>query len=195
MKKLYLFDFDGTLTYRDTLFLFLKYYHPQKYFLGFLKHIPLFILMKLKLISPEKVKKSFIASVLKGEKEKLILQKSQTFADQFFTQIIRENALDFIQKINRDSVDGYLVTASLDIWTRPFAQKLGLQLIATEADFQAGVCTGAWKTKNNNGKEKVRRIKQEIKDKKYDKIIAFGDTSGDRSMLSLAHEAHYRFFH
>ena len=64
-----------------------------------------------------------------------------------------------------------------------------------EAKFENGVFTGHFNTKNNNGVEKVNRIKKEIEGKKFDKIIAFGDTSGDKPMLSLAHESHYRFFH
>ena len=60
MKKLYLFDFDGTLTYKDTMFLYLQFYNEKKYFWNFLKHIPLFVLVKLHLANAEKVKKSFI---------------------------------------------------------------------------------------------------------------------------------------
>lgn len=54
MKKLYLFDFDGTLTYKDTMFLYLNL---AKFKLQFIKHIPLFVLLKLKLADAEKVKK------------------------------------------------------------------------------------------------------------------------------------------
>ena len=66
MRKLYCFDFDGTLTHKDTMFLYLKFYDATKYRIQFVKHIPLFILLKLKLADAEKVKKSFIASILKG---------------------------------------------------------------------------------------------------------------------------------
>lgn len=195
MKKLYLFDFDGTLTYKDTMFMFLKYYDSKKYFWGFLKHIPLFVLLKLHLANTEKVKKSFIASVLKGEREEALNKKSQEFLNQSYPEIFRENALEFIAKIDRQNIESYLVTASLDIWAKPFAEKLGMRLIATEARFENGIFTGQFKTRNNNGVEKAKRINKEIEGKKFDKIIAFGDTSGDKSMLSLAHEAHYRFFH
>lgn len=195
MKKLYLFDFDGTLTYKDTMFLFLRFFDAQKYFWSFLKHLPLFVLVKLHLANAEKVKKSFIASILKGEREEAIEQKAHEFFDHFYPKIVRENALDFIAKIDAQNIESYLVTASLDLWTAPFAEKFGMKLIATEAQFENGLFTGNFKTKNNNKEEKAIRIKQEIQGKKYDKIIAFGDTSGDKPMMALAHEAHYRFFH
>jgi len=43
--------------------------------------------------------------------------------------------------------------------------------------------------------KKVHRIKKLIEKETFDKIIAFGDTSGDREMLSWADEGFYRFFH
>lgn len=195
MKKLYLFDFDGTLTYRDTMFLFLKFYDARKFYWGFVKHIPLFVLMRLGLLNVERVKKSFIVSVLKDQTQEALQQKAQEFFERYYPRIVRENALEFISNMDREKTEGYIITASLDVWTRPFAEKLGLKLLATEARFENGVFTGHFRTKNNNGKEKTLRILQEIKDRKFDKIIAFGDTSGDRPMLELADEGHYRFFH
>lgn len=70
MKKLYCFDFDGTITTKDTMFLFLRFYNPGRYYFQFMRHVPLFVMMKLKLANTERVKKSFITSILKDEKQK-----------------------------------------------------------------------------------------------------------------------------
>jgi phosphatidylglycerophosphatase C len=195
MKKLYLFDFDGTLTYKDTMFLFLKFYNPSKYSLQFLKHIPLFILLKLKLASAEAVKKSFISSMLKGDSRYSIDKKAKLFFDQNYPALIRENALDFIKNIDRENTQSYIVSASLDIWVRPFAEELNMTLLATKAEFENDIFTGRFIGKNCNKDEKVCRIEAELDGKKYDKIIAFGDTSGDKPMFKFANESHYRFFH
>ncbi|GAA4152631.1 HAD family hydrolase [Chryseobacterium ginsenosidimutans] len=195
MKKLYCFDFDGTLTYKDTMFMYLKFYDPIKFQVQFLKHVPLFVLLKLKLAETEKVKKSFIGSILKGQTKEKIEKKSKQFFEEHYPKIIRENALDFIQNIDRDNTQSLLVTASLDIWAKPFADAFKMQLVSTKAEFQNGVFTGNFIGKNCNGKEKLVRIEAEIKDHKYDKIIAFGDTSGDKPMLKWANEGHYQFFH
>ncbi len=196
MKKLYCFDFDGTLTYKDTMFLYLKFYNPAKFRLQFIKHIPLFILLKLKLADAEKVKKSFIGSILKGQLQTKIEEKSKRFFEENFPRIIRENALDFIENINQEKTKSLMVTASLDIWTQPFADQLKMELIATKAEFKNGIFTGNFMSKNCNGKEKVVRIKEFMNNStKYDKVIAFGDTSGDKEMLSWANEGHYQFFH
>lgn len=195
MKKLYCFDFDGTLTYKDTMFMYLKFYDSTKYRIQFLRHVPLFILLKLKLAETEKVKKSFIGSILRGQTQEKIEQKSKQFFEQHYPKIVRENALDFIKNIDRNNTQSLLVTASLDIWVKPFAEELKMELVSTRAEFKNGVFTGNFVGKNCNGKEKLIRIKEEINDSKYDKIIAFGDTSGDRPMLKWANEGHYQFFH
>lgn len=195
MKKLYLFDFDGTLTYKDTMFLYLKYYNSSKFRIQFLKYIPLFILLKFKFADAEKVKKSFISSILKGQTEAKIQKKSQNFFKEYYPELFRQNALDLILNINAKNTEAYIVTASLDIWVEPFAEQFKMKLLATEAEFKDGIFTGNFKTKNCNGVEKLNRIKKEISDKKFDKIIAFGDTSGDKAMLNFADESYFRFFH
>ncbi|UKB85136.1 haloacid dehalogenase-like hydrolase [Chryseobacterium sp. MEBOG06] len=195
MKKLYCFDFDGTLTYKDTMFMYLKFYNSTKYRIQFLRHVPLFILLKLKLAETEKVKKSFIGSILRGQTQEKIEMKSKQFFEHHYPEIVRENALDFIKNIDRNNTQSLLVTASLDIWVKPFADELKMELVSTRAEFKNGVFTGNFVGKNCNGPEKLVRIKEEINDSKYDKIIAFGDTSGDRPMLKWANEGHYQFFH
>ena len=195
MKKLYCFDFDGTLTYKDTMFLYLKFYNTSKFRIQFIKHIPLFTLLKLNLLDAEKVKKSFISSILKGQSKAKIEKKTQEFFEQYYPEIFRENALDFIKNIDYSQTDCYIVSASLDIWVKPFAEKFKMNLIATKAEFKNEVFTGNFVGKNCNGPEKVNRIKEEITGKKYDKTIAFGDTSGDQQMLDWANEGQFKFFH
>ncbi|MBU8884016.1 haloacid dehalogenase-like hydrolase [Kaistella sp. DKR-2] len=195
MKKLYCFDFDGTLTYRDTMFLYLKFYNSRTFTVQFIRHIPLFVLLKLKLADAEKVKKSFIASILKGESKTEIENKSQEFFRHFYPKICRENALEFIKNINREQTESYIVSASLDIWVQPFADAFQMKLLATRAEFKDDLFTGNFIGKNCNGPEKVSRIKEAIAGKKFDKTIAFGDTSGDREMLAWANESQFEFFH
>ena len=141
------------------------------------------------------MKKSFISSILKGERKAKIERKSQAFFEKYNPEIFRENALEFIKNIDRKNTESYIVSASLDIWVKPFAEKLNIKLIATRAEFENDIFTGNFIGRNCNGAEKVNRIKEEIGDKKYDKTIAFGDTSGDKEMLAWANEGQFEFFH
>ena len=88
-----------------------------------------------------------------------------------------------------------MVTASLDIWVKPFADYLKMNLLATKGEFIDGKFTGNFLGKNCNDDEKVNRIKMAILGRKFDKTIAFGDTAADRPMLNWADEGHYKFFH
>lgn len=195
MKKLYCFDFDGTITYRDTMFLYLRFYDSKKFARKFLMHIPLFILLKLKLADAEKVKKSFISSILKGQSKTKIEKVSKRFFDHYYPQICRPNALDFIKNRDREHTESFIVSASLDIWVQPFADEFNMKLLATHAEFVNNIFTGNFVGKNCNGAEKVNRINEALQGRKFDKTIAFGDTAGDREMFAWADESQFEFFH
>ena len=195
IKTLYCFDFDGTITKHDTMFMFLKFYSPKRFYIQFILFIPLFILARLKLADVEKVKKSFINSIIGGESREKIAIQSDAFFRKTSSVIFRKEALEFIEKIDRTATDCILVTASLDCWVKPFSDHLNMKLVATEARFENNLFTGDFKTKNCTGKEKVNRIKQVINGKHYDKIVAFGDSPGDKEMFAWADEYYYRYFH
>ena len=195
MKNLYCFDFDGTLTKHDTLFMFLKYFNQKRYYAQFIKHIPLFFLYKIRLVEAGRIKKSFIRSILHGASCEVLQNLANSFFKEKFTIICRESAVEFLEKLDREKNDCLLVSASLDIWVKPFADHFKMELVSTKAKFENNLFTGDFLTKNCNGKEKVYRIQKAIEGKKYKQIIAFGDSVGDREMLAWADVAHYRFFH
>ena len=61
MTKLYAFDFDGTLTTRDTLLEFIRYAcGTPRFLLGFLIHSPLLVLMKLRLYPNGRTKEGIV---------------------------------------------------------------------------------------------------------------------------------------
>lgn len=195
MRKLYCFDFDGTLTTKDSLFLFLKHCKPKQYNGIMLKYLPLFILLKLKFADAEKVKIQLVNEFLMGKSKTELEQKAKEFFEKNHQKILRPKALAYIQNLDAQQNKLLLVTASLDIWVKPFADYLGLKLIATKIHFENGLFTGKLGSKNCNKLEKVKRIKNEIKDENFDKTIAFGDSSGDTAMLEWANNQYFRFFH
>ena len=67
MKKIYAFDFDGTLTTKDTLLEFIRFAKGNVGLaVGFLYYSPLIILMKLHLYPNWKVKQKIFAWFFKG---------------------------------------------------------------------------------------------------------------------------------
>ena len=195
MKTLYCFDFDGTITKRDTMFMFLKFYSPSKFYLQFILYIPFFVLIKLKITDAERIKKRFITSIIGRESKDKIEKQSYLFFQEKFSLIIRQGALSFIQDIDRRYADCFIVTSSLDFWVKPFSDYLNMKLIATETKFENNMFSGDFKTKNCSGQEKVDRIKLAIEGKEYNKIVAYGNSSGDKDMLEWADKSYYRYFH
>lgn len=194
MKTLYCFDFDGTITKQDSMFLFLRFCNPQKYNARFFRFVPLFFLMKTRLISAETVKRMFISSFLKGKTTAQLQELSLLFFLKYKDSLLREKAVSYIRDLDKNNSKAYLVSASLDIWLEPFAEYLSMDCISTKAEYKKGVFTGKFATPNCNKEEKVMRIKNEITTQEFDKTIAFGDTNGDEQMLAWANEGHFRYF-
>lgn len=184
---MFLFDFDGTLTRKDSLFAFLKFAasSPMAYRLGLLRFAPRMALMKFGFLDAGPVKEAFISHFLKGKTR----QELEDLADRFYGEVVpgilRTKAMNYLQVLKAEPHRRILVSASLDIWLRPFAEAKGLELICTEAEFEGDIFTGKFATPNCNGPEKARRIKAHLNLDDYSQVFAFGDSKGDREMLAL----------
>ena len=87
-----------------------------------------------------------------------------------------------------------IVSASIECWLKPWCDKNGLGLIATKLEIKDGRVTGKFLTKNCYGIEKANRVKEGYNLDDYDYIYAYGDSRGDKELLALAHESHYKPF-
>lgn len=193
-RKLYLFDFDGTLTTKDSLFDFLKFSFPNHYNKYFLIFFPLFILAKLKLAEPRRIKEKFIARFLKGKSSHEIQSLSNRYFEKNYPLIIHPKADEYIKSVSNYH-DKFIVSASVDFWLQPFADHYGMGLICTEAEFdEQGYFTGKFASENCNNEQKKIRIEKEVDLSLYDEVIAFGDTSGDRAMFELATKSFFKHF-
>jgi phosphatidylglycerophosphatase C len=88
-----------------------------------------------------------------------------------------------------------IVTASPEILVRPLGEMIGAnRVIGTRLGFSAdGRLTPHLDGVNCRGEEKVRRLR-EAYGENLDLDIAFGDTSGDKAMLKAARHGYYRVF-
>lgn len=193
-RNLYLFDFDGTLTCKDTLFDFLKFSFPKVYFFNYLIFIPLFVVSKLKIIDAGFVKEMFISKFLKGKSYVEINQLAQNYFEQNHQELIYSKADEYIKSLSNYN-DKFIVSASVDFWIQPFADYYEMGLICTKAKYdEQGFFTGKFASPNCNYQEKKNRIEKEIDLSLYDQIIAFGDTKGDEAMFSIATKSNFRCF-
>ncbi len=193
--RLYLFDFDGTLTTKDSLFAFLRFVAgPVKWGLSLGLFLPHMVLMKAGGLSNSAVKERLIAFHLKGRSAEELEALAEKFHQLILPGILRPNAMVYVREVVASGQEAALVSASMDLWLRPFAHAEGLKLICTEGAFENGRYTGRFAGPNCHGPEKANRIRAAYPLANFTEIYAFGDSSGDKEMLDLATEKHYRFF-
>ena len=193
-EKIYCFDFDGTLTYKDTLIEFIRYSKGTlSLFAGFLFYSPLLILMKLHLYPNWKVKQKIFTLYYKGMRVGYFDQLCHAFANDR-SNLLRRQAFLKIAEVLRQGAQVMIVSASPDSWVRPFVGE-GPVVIGTQLEVVDGRLTGRFKTKNCYGQEKVNRIKEVLKDpREHYEIFAYGDSRGDKEMLDFADKGFYKPF-
>jgi len=194
-RNLALFDFDGTITRKDTFLVFIRYcVGPLRYSLGLILLSPVLVLYKVKLIANWRAKEIVFAYFFKGTSGEEFSRKGKAFAGTVLPTLIRPSALQEIQNHLAKSNRVVIVTASSAVWIKHWSDSLGLEILATEWAEHNGTLTGRLAGKNCFGDEKRNRILSQIDVARYREISVYGDTSGDKEMLTLGTSQFYRTF-
>jgi HAD superfamily hydrolase (TIGR01490 family) len=191
------FDFDGTLTRRDTLIEFIRYVKGNKEFLiGFLKHLHLLIMMKLGIMPNWKTKRIIFQYFFGG----MTLEKFNEYCEKFAKEkasLLRKKGMVAVNKAVMDGDQVVIISASIENWVEPFFRfqvSNNINIIGTKIQVVDGKLTGRFLTKNCYGEEKVRRLLEQYPDRKEYKLVAYGDSRGDHALLDFADEGHYKEF-
>ena len=195
MKRVFAFDFDGTLTTRDTLIAFIHYAcGTPRFLLGFLLHAPLLVLMKLRLYSNGKTKQRLFTWFFQGMSIETFDALCQSFALSH-RHLLRPDTVRLLQQALSEGAEVLVVSASIDNWVQPFFSTFHLppstfHVLCTQIEVIDGRLTGRFLTPNCYGQEKVRRILALHPDRSAYHLTAYGDSRGDRELLAFADEAH-----
>lgn len=190
-----LFDFDGTITHTDTFTSFIFFAASKKRIrLGRVVLLPTVIRYKLGWLAGDKTRNKVYKFIFKGKNEKQMRQKGEAFADSIIPSLIRDSAFEKIvwHKSRGDRV--VIVSASLDVYLKPWCRKHGLDLICTEVDSVNGVLTGHYVNGDCSSLEKQIRVENKYDLNDYNTIYAYGDTPEDKELLSLADKSFYQYF-
>lgn len=191
--KIYAFDFDGTLTTRDTLLAFIRYARGDRRFvLGMLRYAPLLVLMKLGLYANWKVKQKVFNHFFGG----MTMTDFDALCQRFAVdnrQLLRPKGVETMRKALADGARVIVVSASIDNWVRPFFGE-EVEVMGTQVEVSDGRLTGRFLTRNCYGAEKVRRISEHYPHRSEYELTAFGDSRGDKELLEYADEGHYKPF-
>jgi phosphatidylglycerophosphatase C len=194
-KSIAFFDFDGTITTKDTLLEFIKFSKGTlNFYMGFALNSPYLVAFKLKVISNQKAKEKVLQYFFKGMPVEEFQRQCDEFAAAKIPQLLRPKALEEIQRLKDNNTQLVIVSASPENWIRNWAHSIGANLIATRLQVNKDQLTGRIEGINCHGEEKVVRIRRIYELDQYQEIFAYGDSSGDKPMLSLASAGHYKPF-
>jgi phosphatidylglycerophosphatase C len=192
------FDFDGTLTWRDTLVPFLLFSLGP---LGFLRvmfmSLPWLLAYALKLMGNQRSKAQLLKFAFAHVPCAELDRKAITYVEHSLANQWQPWTLAALHRHQQAGHCCLIVSASPDIFINTAARKLGMDaVICTEMRRVDGLYTGDMATPNCHGEEKVRRLRAwlaiNMPRTAQPEIHIYGDSQGDIPMLRLAHFAWYR---
>jgi len=194
-KGIAFFDFDGTITTKDTLLEFIRFSKgTSAFYTGFLLNSPYLVAFKTKLISNQYAKEKVLQHFFSGMQVEDFETLCKRFADEKLPALIRPKAVQEIKKLQSAGYVVTVVSASPENWIRQWAASMGVELIGSRLEVADGRLTGKIKGKNCHGDEKVARIREKYQVSEYDSIHAYGDSSGDTAMLKIATHPFFKPF-
>lgn len=195
-KRLALFDFDGTITLKDTFMEIIKFQKGYFFFYSGMSFLlPILILYKLKLIKNSRAKELVLAFFFGKTPSAVFQSNCDEFIQERLPKILRHEAINKINYHLSQNDRVVVVSASPYNWIEGWCKKMHLELIATQLEVVDGKITGRLSSANCFGKEKVNRICSYLDLTEYSEIYAYGDSeSGDGAMLEIAQHAFYRKF-
>jgi phosphatidylglycerophosphatase C len=189
------FDFDGTLTARDSFVAFLKWKAGAgRWTRGLIKLTPS-LLGYVFHRDRGRLKGRFVREFLRGMTLDELEASAREFAKAHAQSLLRPDAVAAWRRWRANGAKIVIVTASPETIVAPFARGLGADmLIGSKLSVDAnGKVRGPLEGVNCRGIEKVKRLKAVFGEDMH-LTAAYGDTSGDREMLRAADEKGYRIF-
>ena len=191
MKKIFFFDFDGTITNRDSFILFTFHALSITQLLSYWTKI--FFSICFTSVPKSKLKEFFFINFFKNTNSKDFQLVCDNFINIYFEKIIKKSFLEYVKNIDEKSTV-VIVSASIKNYLQPWCDKMGFDLICTELEIKSDRLTGKFYTPNCNYNEKLNRILSKYDLKEYDEINVFGNSSGDYKMMSLATNKYFKYF-
>ncbi|ULQ52768.1 HAD-IB family hydrolase [Flavihumibacter fluvii] len=194
-KSIAFFDFDGTITTRDTMLELIRHSKGDaRFYAGFLFLSPLMVAMKLKLLSNTYVKERFLSYFFGGIDAEHFQQLCNRFIENKLPALIREQAMAAIKEHHLQQTEVVIVSASASNWISKWCEQHNITCISSAMEISGGKITGKLQGPNVHGQEKVRKIKNAYDLNVYQRIYCYGDTGGDLPMLELATDRFYKPF-
>ena len=187
-----LFDFDGTITKKETMPEFMKIaVRPVRLAVGKLIFLPLVLGYKTGLISGNLIRAAICKYGFWRVQESELEAHGAAFAHTFLPSVVRSEAMERIawHKSRGDRV--VVVSGGLDLYLNHWTRAHGLDLLCSTLERNAGRFTGNYFGAQCVRGEKARRVLAAYSLSNFRKVFAYGDTPEDFELLALAHEPYY----
>lgn len=181
------FDFDGTLTRRDTLVPFLRQVLGVRRLTTVMTlEAPGLIAYAAGVIPNNQAKVRLLRRALGGMCKEALEAEGNCFAEQGVPPLLRPVMLRRLLRHQKLGHVCVLVTASLTLYTKPWAESFGFaHVIGSKLAFdEQRKATGALIGGNCYGPEKEKRLRTLLPPKV--RLYAYGDSRGDQEMLTMA---------
>lgn len=194
-NHLALFDFDGTISSKDSLEDFIRFaVGDVKYYMGLAVLSPILGLYVLKLMPNHVAKQKMMAHFFKDWEAERFKALATRYALEQLPNILRPKAMERIRWHQQQGHTVVVVSASIECWLQPWCEQIGVALLGTQLETQQNRLTGRFSSPNCYGEEKVHRLHAAYALETYSEIYAYGDSSGDKPMLQLATHPFYKPF-
>ena len=181
------FDFDGTITRKDTLVPFLRRFRGLPRFAGaFVQALP------AGLTAPDR-REAYKAAVFHQLLRGVPAEDLTAAALDYGRQLPAQFRPDTVERIRWHQEEGHevvIVSASLRAYLDPVVEHLGLDgVCAVELEVaDDGRLTGRMVGPNCRGPEKVVRLTDWLGGERPERLWAYGNSSGDQDLLAVADE-------
>jgi phosphatidylglycerophosphatase C len=182
------FDFDGTLTPRDSLVPFLRHACGDAAVLrAGVRRLPLLAAAGAGWVSRDRAKEAVLLPLLGGRPVEEVRALAEEYAGRLLRSGIDPRMRERLEWHRRRGDEVVIVSASLELYLAPVGRALGCEaVLATRLEVDAGGrLTGRLAGGNVRGPLKAARLDEWLGGVPAE-VWAYGDSDGDRELLARA---------
>lgn len=191
------FDFDGTLTRRDTLLPFLLHVAgPVNFLIKIIYLSPILAAYALGMMRNDIAKIKVLRRFLADMEMAALQQLAMEFATEKLPGLLRGEAMQRLAWHRQQGHRCVVISASLELYLRPWASKAGFDdVLGSRLEaLDNGRTSGRLLGENCFGPEKMHRLEALLGPREGYTLYAYGDSRGDKELLSAADYPYYKSF-
>jgi phosphatidylglycerophosphatase C len=195
-RQIAAFDFDGTLSRRDTLVPFLAQASGRSRFVGAVSRLGISGARRnVDLRDRDGLKEALLADLFTGREEEELRHLGARYARDLLSDQLRPDVLTRLEDHRRAGHELLFVSASLVYYLDPLAELLGVNaVLAVEPEVRDGRLTGALARPNVRAEQKALRLREWMGEPEHGplegvELWGYGNSSGDHALLAMSDHA------